>query len=242
MADVAHHIHVHNFFDPVTSTATHVVSGGDGTPAAIIDSVLDYDLKSGRTSRTSADKVIAYVQEHKLSVEWILETHVHADHLTAAQYLKQKLGGKVGIGAQVKVVQEVFGKLFNLPDSVPRDGSQFDHLFADGETFRFGELEAKVMNVPGHTPADVCYVIEGIAFVGDSIFHPDVGSARCDFPGGDARQLYKSVHKILALPPTTRLFLCHDYPSEGRTHVFSTTVRVCVSHTALATVLLHTSD
>lgn len=229
---------VHSFFDAGTSTATHILSAGPGTAAAVIDSVLDYDLKSGRTSHTSADKVIAYCQEQKLSVQWILETHVHADHLTAAQYLKQKLGGKVAISTNIKQVQETFGRVFNLPTSVPRDGSQFDHLFVDNETFQVGSLEVKVMNVPGHTPADVCYVVDGCAFVGDSIFHPDVGSARCDFPGGDARMLYKSVHRLLTLPPSTRLFLCHDYPPEGRKQVFETTVSgssasfaaICVIH------------
>ena len=218
-------VQVHSFFDPGTSTATHIVSSGPGTEAAVIDSVLDYDLKSGRTSHASADKVVAYCEENKLKVQWILETHVHADHLTAAQYLKQKLGGKVAMGAMVKNVQETFGRIFNLPDSVPRDGSQFDHLFAENEVFHIGALETKVIYVPGHTPADACYIIDGCAFVGDSIFHPDIGSARCDFPGGDAKVLYKSVHRLLALPPATRLFLCHDYPPEGRKQVFETTVR-----------------
>ncbi len=204
------------FFDCATSTFTYVVHAGDGTPAAIIDSVLDYDPKSGRTSTTSADRVIAFVREHRLLVQWLLETHAHADHLSAAQYLKRELGGKTAIGEQIRTVQGVFKRVFNLGSDVPADGTQFDHLFAADETFTFGELTGRALHVPGHTPADMAYQIGDAVFVGDTLFMPDVGSARCDFPGGDAHALYRSVQKLLALPPQTRLFMCHDYPPPSR--------------------------
>ena len=216
--------HVHGIFDGATWTVTYVVHGGPGTACAIVDSVLDYDPKSGRTRTASADKVIDYVQENRLRVEWILETHAHADHLSAAPYLKRMLGGRTGIGEQIKTVQRVFKGIFNLEPAFLQDGSQFDHLFRDGEEFRIGDLTAEVMHVPGHTPADIAYRIGDAVFVGDTLFMPDVGTARCDFPGGNAHTLYASVRRILALPAQTRLFMCHDYPPNGREVAFETTV------------------
>ncbi|HEX7684014.1 MAG TPA: MBL fold metallo-hydrolase [Trinickia sp.] len=212
------------FFDSATSTFTYVVYAGDGTSAAIIDSVLDYDPKSGRTSTASADRVIAFVRAHGLHVEWLLETHAHADHVSAAHYLKRELGGKIGIGEQIRVVQRTFKGVFNLGEDVPADGTQFDHLFAADEAFSVGELTARALHVPGHTPADVAYQIGDAVFVGDTLFMPDVGSARCDFPGGDAHALYRSVRKLLSLPPQTRLFMCHDYPPDSRDATCETTV------------------
>jgi glyoxylase-like metal-dependent hydrolase (beta-lactamase superfamily II) len=207
---------VHSLFDPATWTITHIVHTGPGTPAAIVDPVLDFDPKSGRTRTTSADRVVEYVREQRLQVEWILETHAHADHLSAAPYLKQVLGGRIGIGGRITDVQKVFKAVFHLEPEFRLDGSQFDHLFADGEVFRIGALEARVLHVPGHTPACAAYHIGDAVFVGDTLFMPDVGSARCDFPGGDACTLYASARRLLALPPETRLFLCHDYPPPGR--------------------------
>ncbi len=215
---------VHGIFDPGTWTVTYIVHNGPGTAAAIIDSVLDYDPKSGRTRATTADKAIAYVQAHQLKVEWILETHAHADHLTAAPYLKQKLGGKTAIGHEITTVQKVFKGIFNLEEGFQQDGSQFDQLLKDGESFRIGDLTATVMAVPGHTPACVAYQIGDAVFVGDTLFMPDVGTARCDFPGGNARTLYASVRKLLSLPPQSRLFMCHDYPPTDRPIAFETTV------------------
>jgi len=215
---------VHSIFDPATWTVTYVVHNGPGSAAAIVDSVLDYDPKSGRTRTASADKVIDYVQQLRLRVEWILETHAHADHLTAAPYLKQKLGGKIAIGHQITTVQKVFKDIFNLESEFRQDGSQFDALLKDEEEFRIGELSAKVMAVPGHTPACVAYQVGDAVFVGDTLFMPDVGTARCDFPGGDAKTLYASVGKLLSLPPRTRLFMCHDYPPNNRPIAFETTV------------------
>ncbi len=215
---------VHGIFDPATWTVTYIVHNGPGTACALIDSVLDYDPKSGRTRTTSADKAIAYVQEHQLRVAWILETHAHADHLTAAPYLKSKLGGKTAIGHQITTVQKVFKGIFNLEEGFRQDGSQFDQLLQDEETFRIGDLTGQVMAVPGHTPACVAYQIGDAVFVGDTMFMPDVGTARCDFPGGDARTLYASVRKLLSLPPQTRLFMCHDYPPNDRPVAFETTV------------------
>lgn len=215
---------VHGIFDPATSTVTYIVHSGAMSEAAIIDSVLDYDPKSGRTRTTSADKVIDYVRENALKVRWILETHAHADHLTAAPYLKQKLGGKVGIGSQITNVQAVFKGIFNLEPEFRPDGSQFDVLLKDTEEFSIGGLRAKVIAVPGHTPACVAYQIGDAVFVGDTLFMPDVGTARCDFPGGDAKTLYASVRKLLSLPPQTRLFMCHDYPPNNRPIAFETTV------------------
>ncbi|MBC5783190.1 MBL fold metallo-hydrolase [Ramlibacter sp. USB13] len=215
---------VHGIFDRNTWTATYVVHAGPGTACAIIDSVLDYDPKSGRTRTASADDVVAYVEANRLKVEWILETHAHADHLTAAPYLKARLGGRTGIGEHITTVQKVFKGVFHLEPGFRQDGSQFDHLFRAGEAFRIGELEGQVMHVPGHTPADVAYRIGDAVFVGDTLFMPDVGTARCDFPGGDARKLYASVRRILELPRDTRLFMCHDYPPDQRPVAFETTV------------------
>ena len=215
---------VHGVFDEATWTVTYVLHQGPGSACAVIDSVLDYDPKSGRTKTHSADRVIDYVKSNHLTVAWILETHAHADHLSAAPYLKQQLGGKTAIGNQITHVQEVFKGIFNLEPEFKTDGSQFDHLLADGETFKIGELTGKVVCVPGHTPACVAYQIGDAVFVGDTLFMPDVGTARCDFPGGDARTLYASVQKLLSLPPHTRLFMCHDYPPNQREVAFETTV------------------
>ena len=215
---------VHGIFDSATWTVTYVVHNGPGSAADIIDSVLDYDHKSGRTRTTSADKVIDYVKANDLQVQWILETHAHADHLSAAPYLKQKLGGKIGIGDQITRVQKVFKDIFNLEPEFRLDGSQFDALLKDEEEFRIGELTARVMAVPGHTPACVAYQVGDAVFGGDTLFMPDVGTARCDFPGGDARTLYASIGKILSLPSETRLFMCHDYPPNNRPVAFETTV------------------
>ena len=204
------------FFDEATNTVSYAVVDPATKKCALVDSVLDYDPASGRTDKRSAERMIAFVEEHGLAVEWLLETHVHADHLSAAPYLKQRLGGTLAIGRQITVVQDVFGKIFNAGTEFQRDGSQFDRLFADGDTFRLGGLEGRVLHTPGHTPACLTYVIGDAAFVGDTLFMPDFGTARCDFPGGDARQLYRSIQKIFALPDATRLFLCHDYKAPGR--------------------------
>lgn len=215
---------VQAFFDPVTATLSYVVYAREGGAAAVIDSVLDYDPKSGRTSTGSADRLIAFARERALHVEWVLETHAHADHLSAAPYVKRALGGRIAIGEGICKVQGTFRDIFDFEPGFRLDGSQFDHLFRDGETFRIGELEAEALHVPGHTPADVAYRIGDAVFVGDTLFMPDVGSARCDFPGGDARTLYRSVRRLLALPPSTRLFMCHDYPGESREPRWQTTV------------------
>ena len=215
---------VHGIFDKATWTVTYIVHSGVGSACAIIDSVLDYDPKSGRTSTTSADKVVAYVQANQLQVAWILETHAHADHVSAAPYLKKHLGGKTAIGTRITQVQKVFKGIFNLETSFKEDGSQFDQLLDSDEEFKVGELIGKVLFVPGHTPACVAYQFGDAVFVGDTLFMPDVGTARCDFPGGDAQALYVSTRKILSLPPETRLFMCHDYPPNDRTISFETTV------------------
>ena len=212
------------FFDPKTWTVTYVVWDRATLRAAVIDPVLDYDFKSGHTSSTSADQVLAYVAEHALQVDWILETHAHADHLSGARFLQQRVGGRIAIGENIRAVQATFKKLYNLERSFLPDGSQFDHLFKDGETFRIGEVEAIAMLVPGHTPADMAYLIDGAVFVGDTLFMPDVGSARADFPGGDAHQLYRSMHRLLALPPETTMYVCHDYPPAAREPRWQTTV------------------
>jgi glyoxylase-like metal-dependent hydrolase (beta-lactamase superfamily II) len=216
--------HIKGFFDPATFTVSYVVSDPATKQAGIIDSVLDYDPKSGRTSRASADQVLAYIEDQGLKVQWILETHAHADHLTAAPYLKQKLGAEIGIGEHIRTVQGVFKKLFNAEAGFATDGSQFDHLFKDGEIFNIGTLQARVMHTPGHTPACITYVVADAAFVGDTLFMPDYGTARCDFPGGSAPTLYRSIRKVLSLPPETRLFMCHDYMPGGREVRWETTV------------------
>jgi glyoxylase-like metal-dependent hydrolase (beta-lactamase superfamily II) len=215
---------IHGIFDHATWTVTYVVYDQAGGTCAIIDSVLDYDSKSGRTSTKSADQVIAFVKERQLSVAWILETHAHADHLTAAPYLKAQLGGKTAIGNHITAVQRVFKCVFNLEGSFKEDGTQFDHLLHEDEIFDIGQLSAKALYVPGHTPACVAYQVGDAVFVGDTLFMPDVGSARCDFPGGCAKTLYASARKILSLPPSTRLFMCHDYPPNERDVCFETTV------------------
>ena len=215
---------VQSFFDPATWTVSYVVYEKEGTACAIIDSVLDYDAKSGRTRTTSADKLVEFVQQKNLRVDWILETHAHADHLSAAHYLRAKLGGKIAIGAAITDVQDVFKGIFNLEPEFRPDGHQFDHLLRDGETIAIGALTAEALSVPGHTPACMAYRVGDTVFVGDTLFMPDVGTARCDFPGGDAHSLYRSMRKLLSLPVETRLFMCHDYPPEGRSALWETTV------------------
>ena len=204
------------FFDEATNTVSYIVKDPGSAACAIIDSVLDFDPASGRTTMVSADAIIADVESRNLKVEWIVETHVHADHLSAAPYLQEKLGGKIGICDKITIVQDVFGKIFNAGTEFQRDGSQFDRLFGDGDTFTIGGLDAYVISTPGHTPACMTWVIGDAAFVGDTLFMPDFGTARCDFPGGDAGMLFQSIQKIFALPPETRLFMCHDYKAPGR--------------------------
>ncbi len=216
---------VNCFFDEPTNTASYVVHDPASRSAAIIDSVLDFDPAAGRISYTSADDIIAYVKAENLSVVWILETHAHADHLSAAPYLKAALGGRLAIGREIIVVQNVFGKIFNAGTEFARDGSEFDRLFEDGDPFSIGEIEAVALHVPGHTPADLAYVIGDAVFTGDTLFMPDYGTARADFPGGDSRQLFRSIRRLLSLPAETRLFLCHDYKAVGRDQfVWETTV------------------
>jgi glyoxylase-like metal-dependent hydrolase (beta-lactamase superfamily II) len=205
------------FFDEATNTVSYVARDPSGVSCAVIDSVLDFDYASGRTSTASADALIAFVRDQGLTVEWILETHVHADHLSAAPYIQERLGGRIGIGEKITVVQDTFGKVFNEGTEFRRDGSQFDRLFRDGDTFQLGTLPARVLHTPGHTPACLTYVIGDAAFVGDTLFMPDYGTARCDFPGGSAADLYASIQKILTLPDDTRIFVCHDYKAPGRT-------------------------
>ena len=207
---------VKTFFDEPTFTASHVAYDPATRRAAIIDSVLDFDPDSGRTSTRSAEAIVAFVESEKLAVDYLLETHAHADHLSAAPFLQQKLGGAIGIGREIVTVQTTFGKLFNFESEFARDGSQFDRLFSDGDHFSLGEIPAMALHVPGHTPADVAYVIGDAAFIGDTLFMPDYGTARADFPGGDARQLYRSIRRLLSLPDETRVFLCHDYKAPGR--------------------------
>ncbi|WP_298917562.1 MBL fold metallo-hydrolase [uncultured Roseobacter sp.] len=208
--------HVNAFFDPATNTVSYVVQDPQGSSCAIVDSVLDFDHASGRTNTTSADNVISFVETNGLQVQWILETHVHADHLSAAPYLQDKLGGKIGIGDQITEVQNTFGKVFNEGTEFQRDGSQFDRLFGDGDSFHIGQMRADVMHTPGHTPACMTYVLGDAAFVGDTLFMPDFGTARCDFPGGSAHDLYRSIQRILSLPDDTRIFVGHDYKAPGR--------------------------
>ncbi|WP_265570922.1 MBL fold metallo-hydrolase [Sphingomicrobium nitratireducens] len=225
LADEARKPTIAGFFDEATYTITYVVSDPATSRAAIIDSVLDYDPASGRTGFASADRVVDYVTTNALSVDWLIETHAHADHLSAAPYLQEKLGGKLAIGREIIRVQEVFGKIFNAGTDFERDGSQFDHLFDDGDTFAIGNLEGIALHVPGHTPADMAFLVGDAAFVGDTMFMPDYGTARADFPGGDARQLFRSIRRLLDLPRDTRLFMCHDYKAPGRDdYAWETTV------------------
>ena len=204
------------FFDPQTNTISYVVRDPNGHAAAIIDSVLDFDHASGTTQTSSADKIIAYAKEEALDIQWLLESHVHADHLSAAPYIQEKLGGKIGIGNNITLVQDTFGKIFNEGTEFQRDGSQFDQLFDHGDVFHIGQMRVDVLHTPGHTPACLTYIIEDAAFVGDTLFMPDFGTARCDFPGGSSQTLYESIQKILALPDETKIFVGHDYKAPGR--------------------------
>ncbi|WP_077045633.1 MBL fold metallo-hydrolase [Pseudomonas sp. KK4] len=213
------------FFDPASSTYSYVIYEADGGQCAIVDPVLDYNPAAGRTTTEQADRIIAFVREHHLQVQWLLETHAHADHLSAAPYLRRELGGRIAIGQSICKVQHVFKALFNLEPQFCIDGSQFDHLFAADESFRIGNLKATALHVPGHTPADMAYLIDGdVILVGDTLFMPDVGTARCDFPGGNANQMFASIQKLLAFPASVRLYVCHDYPPEGREPRCMTTV------------------
>ncbi|MFZ6751959.1 MBL fold metallo-hydrolase [Undibacterium sp. Dicai25W] len=221
---------IESLFDPHTSTATHIVYDEEGGHAAVIDPVLDYDPKSGKTHTLNADKVLDFLHTRRLNLAWILETHAHADHLSAAHYLRQQAGGKIAIGEHIDQVQEVFKKIFHLEPEFATDGSQFDILFKDNEIFSIGKLTARAISLPGHTPADMAYQIADTVFIGDTMFMPDVGTARCDFPGGDAHQLFSSIQRLLALPADTRLFLCHDYPPAGRIPVLQTTVAEQKAH------------
>ncbi len=222
--DMNVHPKVTGFFDEATNTISYVVQDPDSPACAVIDTVLDIDYAAGRISYDSADEIIAFVQENGLQVEWLIETHVHADHLSAAPYLQEKLGGKIGIGEKITQVQEVFGKVFNEGTEFQRDGSQFDALFKDGDTYEVGGMTCFAMATPGHTPACMVHVAGDAAFVGDTLFMPDGGSARCDFPGGDAGELYDSIQKVLSLPDEMRLFICHDYGPGGRAIAWETTV------------------
>lgn len=210
------HPDVTAFFDQATNTVSYVVKDPAGRACAVIDSVLDFDQAAGRTSTDSADRIIAHIREHDLECQWILESHVHADHLSAAPYVQECIGGKIGIGKNITVVQDTFGKVFNEGTEFQRDGSQFDALFADGDSFHIGQMRGDVMHTPGHTPACLTYVIGDAAFVGDTLFMPDFGTARCDFPGGSATDLYASIQRILSLPDQTRIFVGHDYKAPGR--------------------------
>ena len=218
-----HNPGVFMFFDKDTATFSYVVKDPSSNACAVIDSVMSIDYPSGTISYQGADRIIAFIKEQQLDVQWLIETHVHADHLSAAPYIQERTGGKLGIGALITTVQEVFGTIFNTGSEFKRDGSQFDHLFADGETYQVGNLQARAMHTPGHTPACMTHVIGDAAFVGDTLFMPDQGTARADFPGGSAHTLFRSIHKVLSLPPETRLFMCHDYP-ETRAVAYETTV------------------
>jgi glyoxylase-like metal-dependent hydrolase (beta-lactamase superfamily II) len=215
---------VQAFFDAKTWTVSYVIVDNASRYAAIVDPVLDFDFKSGRTGTAEADKVLAYVHDQGLTVQWILETHAHADHLSAARYLQERVGGRIAIGERIREVQATFKKLYNLERNFLPDGAQFDHLFKDDEVFMIGSVQARALLVPGHTPADMAYVVDGAVFVGDTLFMPDVGTARADFPGGDAHTLYRSIRRILALPPQTKMYVCHDYPPKGREAAWETTV------------------
>ncbi|WP_374621947.1 MBL fold metallo-hydrolase [Devosia sp.] len=223
-ADTSVRPEVLSFFDPATNTISYVVRDPDSTACAVIDSVMDIDYAAGRITYTSADTIIDAIKQRGWTVEWLIETHVHADHLSAAPYIQSKLGGKLGIGENITIVQNTFGKVFNEGTEFQRDGSQFDRLFKDGDSYTIGTLVAHVMHTPGHTPACMTHVVGDAAFVGDTLFMPDAGSARADFPGGDARQLYRSMRRIMDLPGETRLFMCHDYGPNGRNIQWETTV------------------
>jgi len=214
---------VHAFFDKDTATFSYVVKDPTSSACAVVDSVLNLDYNSGTTTTTGADQIIAFIKERNLTVEWHIETHVHADHLSAAPYIKEKTGGKIGIGEKITVVQDVFAKIFNAGPEFRHDGSQFDHLFKDGEQYKVGNLTARAIHTPGHTPACMTHLIGDAAFVGDTLFMPDQGTARADFPGGNAGILFNSIQKVLSLPADTRLFMCHDYP-ETRAVEYETTV------------------
>ena len=230
MNAIPHHVdlsvkpEVTAFFDAPTNTISYVVKDPDSNACAVVDSVMDIDYAAGRITYDSADAIITHIRDHGLKLEWLIETHVHADHLSAAPYIQGKLGGKIGIGEQITVVQEVFGKVFNEGTEFRRDGSQFDRLFKDGNSYSIGSLKAFALHTPGHTPACMTHVIGDAAFVGDTLFMPDGGSARADFPGGDARTLFRSMRRILELPPETRLFMCHDYGPNGREIRWESTV------------------
>jgi glyoxylase-like metal-dependent hydrolase (beta-lactamase superfamily II) len=230
MNNIPHHVDltvepkVKAFFDEATNTVSYVVQDPASKSCAVIDSVMDIDYAAGRISYESADKIIQYVEENGLHVEWLIETHAHADHLSAAPYIQRKIGGKIGIGENIRIVQDVFGKIFNEGTEFQRDGSQFDRLFKDGDTYKIGNLQAFAMHTPGHTPACMTHVIGNAAFVGDTLFMPDGGTARADFPGGDARVLYRSIKRVLELPDRMRLFMCHDYAPGGREIKWETTI------------------
>jgi glyoxylase-like metal-dependent hydrolase (beta-lactamase superfamily II) len=217
-------LHIEGFFDEQTSTISYVVHDNIEKKCAVIDSVLDFDYSSGDIDYVNADKIISYIDRNKLNLEWLIETHVHADHLSASPYIQKKLGGKIGISEKISDIQNIFGKTFNAGTEFQRDGSQFDKLFKDNDVYKIGNINCKVINTPGHTPACTAHVIENSIFVGDTLFMPDLGSARADFPGGDARQLYRSIQKILSYPDHTRIFVCHDYPPSSRKVAWSTTV------------------
>lgn len=223
--DTTSQAQVKAFLDQDSETFSYVVWDARSSAAVIIDPVLDFDYKSGRTATAGAQRLIDFVKDNELKLEWILETHAHADHLSAAPFIKQELGGRIGIGEHIQEVQKIFKEVFDLEKEFLPNGTQFDHLFTDGETFQVGTMEFVVMHTPGHTPADIAYLIDGEkAFVGDTLFMPDVGTARCDFPGGSATTLFRSIQKILALPETTEIYICHDYPPAGRGHEYCTTV------------------
>ena len=215
---------VESFFDPQTSTISYVVKDPASKACAVIDSVMDIDYAAGRIAYAAADQIIAHIAAHGLTLEWLIETHAHADHLSASPYIQGKIGGKIGIGENITIVQDVFGKIFNEGTAFQRDGSQFDKLFADGESYNIGRMTALAMATPGHTPACMTHIIGNAAFVGDTLFMPDGGTARADFPGGDARVLYRSIRKVLSLPGNMRLFMCHDYAPGGRDIAWETTV------------------
>jgi glyoxylase-like metal-dependent hydrolase (beta-lactamase superfamily II) len=221
----AQRMHIESFYDPTTGTVSYVVADTQAGQAAVIDPVLDFEPRSGTLTSGSADRVIDYVRSQGWQLQWVLETHAHADHLSAAQHVRQALGGKVAIGAQIRRVQAMFRSIFHFERSFLPDGSQFDHLFEDGERFRIGDLEVTALWVPGHTPADMAYQVEDAVFVGDTLFMPDVGTARADFPGGDAAMLFQSIQRLLALPGDTRLHVCHDYPPPERAAAWVSTVQ-----------------